>query len=296
MQLLPTQHNLLDEAARASAVSGDVEPDYREAVIWRYRPDPYHYAILIAESKRNTVHGTTRGFEVTTSPGLDHDEEKVWVPDWSQVVGCFTAWLRNLERERRAAELRGESGAAPEWLTARLPARMLTIQAEIRTLRKEASQLGKIAGLLWQTGLPLNESVRDAFRQIGFDAELTPAAATYDVAANLGQNRRLLLEVTGIDGAIAKSSNKIAQILQTTTREAREGDRVVLAVNAFRQLPPEKRGEIITKDALDLVLGMKASIIATPWLYAVWELAASDPEGAKRRVQELYDAPPQTFV
>jgi hypothetical protein len=296
VQILPSQHSDLAEAARASVVGADVETDYRETVVWRYRPDPYRYAIVINESARNTVQGTKRGFKVTISPGTEHHEEAVWVPEWLQVVECFTTWLRNLERELRAAELRGETGNAPDWLTARLPVRMLAIRTEIRKLRDEASQLGKIAGLLWQTGLPLNESVRDALRQVGFDAELTPTAATYDVTVGLGQNRRLLLEVTGIDGGIAKSSSKIAQILQTTTKEAREGDRVVLAVNAFRQVSPEKRDKIITKDALDLVLGMKASIITTVWLYGVWELAASDPDAAKRRVHDLYDAPPQIFV
>jgi hypothetical protein len=40
-----------------------------------------------------------------------------------------------------------------------------------------------MAGLLWETGEPLNKLVRDAFREVGIPADVTPSGATYDVAA-----------------------------------------------------------------------------------------------------------------
>src|SRR5262245_34225103 len=89
VEILPTQHSDLAEAARASAIGADVESDYRETIIWRYRPNPYTFAIVINESERNTGWGPAPGFKVTRSTGTEYHDETVWVAEWQSGTDCL---------------------------------------------------------------------------------------------------------------------------------------------------------------------------------------------------------------
>ncbi len=269
MELLPSQHNELAELVSTSSVSSDVYPDYREAVVWRYRLAPNRYAFVIVEQSQMQVAGRVRGYRVTIAPGRERQEETFWMQEWSGVKELFLIWLQNLDRERRASDLAADSADAPDWLASKQPRRAAEIREQIAALRAESRNLGRVVALLWQTGQPLNEAVRDVFRSFGFSAELTPPGATYDVTVDLGNSRRLLIEVTGIDDIVRKHSNKIPQVLQTTTREANERDRVVLAVNAHRRTVPEKRGDLLTPDAANLLFGRRQDGYALRTLGAV---------------------------
>jgi len=296
--ILTSQHNQLVEIARESGL--DVVPEGNAAAaVWRFRPAPRRYAFVVTPEERlNHQVRTTHGYKVVRLPGERRVEETHWVPDWSGVVRSFSEWLSHLARELRAEDLVPDSAGAPEWLDAESPKRTIEIKEEIRRLRDEARTIAKITNLLWQTGKALNEAVRDAFRQIGYRAELTAPGATYDVTVDLDTSRRLLIEVTGIEDLVRKSSNKIGQVLQTKTKEANAGDRVVLAINAHRLTPLADRAqlEIVTPDALQLLTGLTAVTVSTVTFYRMWELAQTDSAAAKQLIEDLFAAPAGVFT
>ena len=148
-----------------------------------------------------------------------------------------------------------------------------------------------MAGLLWDTGEPLNRLVRDAIRGFGFEADLTEAGATYDVSARL-TGGRLLIEVTGIEGHLTKASKKIAQVLNLWQTEAKPGDRVAIALNAYREQPLAAQQPLapLTPDALALLTGLGAIVFTTGDLFKLWRLSLTDMDRARQRSNGLLSA------
>ena len=289
MQILPTQHNALLTILDGHRMAGKVEADYRIGVVWLYR-NPDHDFHFYAEESRE-------GYTVKMAPGLTRREETNETDYWEDkeqplrgVTGWFQLWLAALEREDTAIETRGSGEEPPEWMTPELPARLTEISNQIQELRKEARDLRTIAGLLWQTGVPLNNSVKRCFDVLGFSATLTPPGETYDVLVELDSARRLLLEVTGVEGYITKKSHKIAQVLATQQEHQQEGDRVVIAVNEHRGKPPHSRQHlsVISPDALRILEGLRVNIVPTTTLYRLWQQSLQDAESARARVLEIH--------
>src|ERR1700730_7204876 len=113
---------------------------------------------------------------------------------------------------------------------------------------------------------------------MGFTAEMTKPGETYDVDVVLGPGR-LLVEVTGIEGQITKGSKKIAQVLAALQKKAQAGDRVCIAVNAYRnhRLSERARLEVMTREAGELLQRLNAFVHTTSDLFNVWKLSLSDP-------------------
>jgi hypothetical protein len=147
-----------------------------------------------------------------------------------------------------------------------------------------------IAGLLWETGEALVDGVCAALGSLGYQTQRTPKSHTYDVTVELDATRRLLIEVTGIDGTLKKDSNKIAQALQTIQQDARDGDRVVIAVNAFRTQSLQDRVglEQVTDNALSLLSGLKVNVVTTAHLFEIWKQSLADLAAAKTRIDALH--------
>ena len=110
------------------------------------------------------------------------------------------------------------------------------------------------------------------------------------MTVNLDDTRRLLIEVTGIDGLLKKDSNKIAQALQTLQQDAGNGDRVVIAVNSHRKKPLADRGglESVTDTALPLLQGLKVNVVTTATLFAIWKQSLIDRELARSQINSLH--------
>ena len=178
-----------------------------------------------------------------------------------------------------------------------MPARFAEVKSEIHRLGEEAETLRSISSLLWHTGESLTIGVRDVFRTLGYEAELTPQGATYDVTVAVNSGARLLIEVTGIGGALKKDSNKIAQVLQAIQKEVSENDRVIVALNAFRGQPLVQRNEsVVTPDALSLLTGLKVNLVETKTLFNIWKQFLSEAASGSRRIEELYGFQGGLFV
>lgn len=285
MNLLPTQ------VSQIFAVIDDSPFERHEVIIdpadgnpiLRFTANPYQTWF--------SIHG--RGpFDLRMSPGERVHEEKTPVLNWEELLTWVAKWLRNIKRELIAAERIGSpSATTPDWALKELPAEYEQTVREIATLQETERRLRRMAGLLWETGEPLNKLVRDAFRDIGFDADLTAAAATYDVMVKL-PNRRLLIEVTGIEGQVNKGSKKIAQVLNVQQTEAKVGDRACVAVNAYRDRHPTERDklELVTPDALALLIGLDAVVFTTSDLFRLWKLSRTDADRSRQEVESLHVA------
>lgn len=147
--------------------------------------------------------------------------------------------------------------------------------------------------LLWGTGDPLAKVVRDVFREAGLAADLTTPGATYDITVTLPEGRRLLIEVTGIDGQINKGSKKIGQVFDTAQSVAQDGDRVVIAVNAYRDKPVgDRKGlKILTPEAGRLLAKLDAVVVTTSALFDVWKLTLDEPPRALEELVRIHGAP-----
>jgi hypothetical protein len=178
----------------------------------------------------------------------------------------------------------------PEWVIAELPTRFTEVEVEIHRLKEEATRLRSVAALLWETGGTLEEAVCETFRALDYKSDQTTKSKTYDITVNLGGNKRLLVEVTGIEGALKKDSNKIAQALQALQQEVREGDRVVLGCNVYRLRPVKERAalEAVTPDALTLITKLGVNVVTTLTLFEVWKLSLTNREAARGRINDLH--------
>jgi hypothetical protein len=209
--------------------------------------------------------------------------------DFNVLLSAFAKWLESLQREVRHHDLIGAGDTSPVWLVAEMPQQYRDAAATVARLTADMDGMNAIGRLLWQTGLPLNDAVRDVFVACGYGAELTERGATYDVTVILDDRRRLLLEVTGIEGNIQKKSPKIGQLFQTTQEIATEHDRVILAANTFRISPVlERKDDHITPDALKLVKRMGANFVTTANLFGVWKAFLIEPELARQHIEKLH--------
>ncbi len=191
-----------------------------------------------------------------------------------------------------------EDGATPEWVKGWMPQRHVEIMAEIEQLKEEAAQMESLAQLLWQTGQPLEESVRDIFRAVGLSAELTPGASSSDLSVDVGEGKRLFVVVVGTDAAITNKSPKIKQIFDASQEVADESDRIVMVGNVHRMRPPADREWLdpLTAEAMMIIKGVGAIFVTTATLFAVWKLSQENPQAAINHLLQLHLAESGPFT
>jgi hypothetical protein len=288
MELLPTQINDLLALIDASSFDRrEFEIDQASGLpVIRFKGSPTGIWCAI---KNLGTHEP----RVEARPGEHAMNEEHKARDWQDVCRRVQRWLLCLRRELDAAARAGAPDArVPAWALAELPPEYAVITQRLAELQEQERRLRRMAGLLWETGEPLNRLVRDTFRSAGLNAETTRPGMTYDVSVDLEGGRRLLVEVTGIEGQINKGSKKIAQVLSARQTEAKAGDRVGIVVNAHREKPiPEREAStVITDDALNLLEGLDAVVVTSTDLFRVWKLSLSNPDAARNELQQLHGA------
>jgi hypothetical protein len=201
-------------------------------------------------------------------------------------------------RQAEAPAVSKESVEAPpppaskdprEWIKAELPPAYAEIADKIEALRKEAQQYEGIAGVLWQVGQPLAAGIRDIFVALKFDATLVEHEGGQSVRVQLGGDKRLIVEVAGSKEAIDRKCPAFTELLRLLQNEATDQDRLVLAVNAWCELPPDQRkSDLISPDALKLAQRVGANILPTTTLFGIWRFSLTNLEGARQTVMKLY--------
>ena len=180
--------------------------------------------------------------------------------------------------------------AQPTWVPEELPPEYAEIARKIANLRQEARKYEKFTEVLWRTGTPLKVAVREIFSALDLRAELTDEGKDYDLAVELEPQGRLLVEVLGGSSPLEKKSPDIVRALRAIQEESGPGDRVVLVANvdcdkpvAMRQQPPA------TPEALRLIQGLGANLVATSTLFGLWRQSLRDPAAAKNSARLLHE-------
>ncbi len=177
----------------------------------------------------------------------------------------------------------------PAWVTSELPPQYAELASKIAALQEEARKYEDIAAVLWRTGASLTLAVRDLFSALQFETETMENGASYDLRVHLDGERRLLVAVAGAAEGVDRKSPLIAQVLRTLQEEAREQDRVVVASNAYCETPlASRREEPVTTDALRLIRGLGANVVATSTLFGIWRYSLKDLTAAKKSVINLH--------
>jgi hypothetical protein len=194
--------------------------------------------------------------------------------------------------ESDQADQVGQDDQTPDWVSGWMPQRHVEIVAEIDKLKEEAAEMESLGRLLWQTGMPLEEAVRDIFRAVGLSAELTPGTTSSDVVVEVGDGKRLLVAVTGTENGLTNKSPKIRQIFEASQDASEEKDRVVLVANVHRLRPVADREWLdpATSEALMIIKGVGAVFVTTATLFAVWKLSRENPDVATDHMLSLHGA------
>ena len=213
------------------------------------------------------------------------------------VISPFRKEAGLLDETTPQADDVGLDGPAPEWVNAWMPQRHVDIVAEIERLRSEAEQIESLGRLLWQAGRPLEEAVRDVFRAVSLQAELTSAEPTCDLLVGLGDGKRHLLSVTGTEGNITNKSAKIKQVFQAA-QELSEGDRIVFVGNVHRGRPVADREWLdpVSGDAMMVLKGLGVVFVTTATLFRIWTLSRENQQAAIDQMGQLHASAPGLFA
>jgi hypothetical protein len=175
----------------------------------------------------------------------------------------------------------------PDWVTAEMPPGYHNRLAEIQRLSEDLQVMDPFGRLLWASGTPLVEAVRDAFLAIRFEAALIPGPASSGVLVKLDAGR-LLLHVAPDAGIIRKKSPQLAHVFQMLHESAEDADRVVLVANSDPSTRPADRTEAIEPEAVSFLRRMGANFLASPTIFSLWRLWLNDQERARDYVVRLY--------
>ena len=181
------------------------------------------------------------------------------------------------------------SSGQPTWVTSELPPRYAELAGQIAALQAEARTYEGVAAVLWQTGGLLTLATRDLFAALQLEVLLTSPGANYDLQVQLDGGRRLLVLTAGGPETVDRKADVIGRVFATIQQDAGETDRVVVVSNAYCGIPlAQRKDEPITADALKLIRGLGANVIASSTLFGIWRYSFKDPAGARKSLTNLH--------
>ena len=180
-------------------------------------------------------------------------------------------------------------GEQPAWIAAELPPEYAEIARKIDDLRQEARKFERLADVLWCTGEPLKAAVRAVFEALDCTTVTPAAGSNFDLAVEVGPGQRLLAEVIAGPEPFDKRAPEVGRAFRAIQEDAGQGDRVILVANIPCDKPAQTRHDTqATPDALRLVQGLGANIIATPTLFGLWRFSLKDKAGARESLKRLH--------
>jgi len=176
---------------------------------------------------------------------------------------------------------------APDWCVAEMPPGYQNRFEEIQRLTADLRAMDQTGRLLWATGDPLQEAVRDVFAALGYDVASTgddPA----DIAVRLDNQRRLLFHISSQDAIVEKKSDELARVFDLLHRQAGERDRVALVADCDRGSRPADRPDPVSPDAVAFAQRMGVNVVKTHALFKLWRISLVDQNRARTIVDRLH--------
>jgi hypothetical protein len=172
-------------------------------------------------------------------------------------------WVSSIEIPGEAS-LKNEIGTQKRQLEA--------IQSKISEFEGSLRELEKFKGLLYGTGVTLQELVRETLGKLG--AGIEPSVVTDEFIINVG-GRRALVEVKGNTKSISKKD--LAQLITDLGEHLKATDEEVhgiLVGNAWRLLPLEERGTddkpVFPKNVIKIAENHNIGLISTAELFKAY--------------------------
>ncbi len=214
----------------------------------------------------------------------EKNEEQVWTKKAAVFSDRFVSAIVQLDRALRAES---DVTAEPAWassdaylmapertLRAELMVAELAVEAAQQTKEELAERLrveGRLRGLLFEKGKPLEEAIIEALRKLGFTAEpFKDEGSEFDVVFESPEGR-LIGEAEGKDNK-AVNVDKLRQ-LQMNIHEDLLRDSVeapakpVLFGNAHRLSLLDQRADPFTEKCVAAALTMNTALVSTPDLF-----------------------------
>lgn len=214
------------------------------------------------------------------------DEEEEWSESAKQFASRFIKTIVALDKTLKSS---GEVTPEPEWsrgkefklkeeevLTEKLlqiESRLEKIQTEKEEVLEKTCDLGRLRNLLFEKGKPLEYSILDALKTIGFSvSQYEDEESEFDAVFESSEGR-LLGEAEGKDNK-AINIDKLRQ-LALNIHEDLERDEVeipaksVLFGNAYRLRPLDERQEPFTTKCNSAALISSTALVFTPDLFRV---------------------------
>jgi len=215
---------------------------------------------------------------------VEKNEKQVWTKKATTFANRFVAAIVQMDKELRAES---DVTTEPTWasadayllapertLRAELIAAELAVEKAQQTKEELAEQLrveGRLRGLLFEKGRPLEESIVEALRKLGFTAEpFRDGGSEFDVVFESTEGR-LIGEAEGKDNK-AVNVDKLRQlqmnIHEDLLRESVEAPaKPVLFGNAHRLVSLEERRDAFTEKCVAAALTMNTALVFTPDLF-----------------------------
>ena len=113
------------------------------------------------------------------------------------------------------------------------------LETTLKELQEDRGDKVRWRGLLYETGLPLQDLCENAFRELGAETRPSDVSDEFIVVVD---GEEILVEVKGVGKSASKAH--LGQLVVDADQRGEEGrfSRVALVVNAWKDLPPDQRG------------------------------------------------------
>jgi hypothetical protein len=184
------------------------------------------------------------------------------------------------------------SDEAPPWVGEAKVEEHRQVEDTLKNAEEDDRRLGTVEYMLWGTGDKLEEAVHFVLEsELGFQVSRTPKGSTVDRLVKLpGTDIAFGVEITGLNDAIKKRSNKITQALAFL--QEREGnERPIILANTYNDRPLTDRASLedFTREALDLMTPNGIVGMTTLTLYEIWKAVTYGGHDITDIATELYN-------
>lgn len=201
-------------------------------------------------------------------------------------------------REYGSEPLPDFSSEAPAWVDEAKVEEHKQTEAQLSQATEKDKYFSTVEYILWGTGQQLEEAVHFLLEDMGLEVHRTPKGSTVDRMVRVpGTDLTFGFEITGLNEAIKKRSNKIGQAL--TFLQEREGaEKPAILANTFNDRPLEERGKEpdFTQDALDLMAPNGIVGMTTLSLYEIWKAVKYGGASINSIAEDLYNHPGGEFL
>lgn len=163
------------------------------------------------------------------------------------------------------------------------------VESKVKGLEDSLTELEKYKGLLYETGLPLQELVKSTLEKLG--AEIKPSIVTDEFIIGIG-GKEALIEVKGLTRSISKDD--LGQLIVDKGEHLKatgEDIKGILIGNAWRLLPLEQRGArnkpIFPHNIVKIARNQDIGLISTTELLKAFCKTLEEPQYKKEVLNRI---------